>query len=237
MSVGRTNAIASQDKLFAVIAVTYPVGSILTCTDGTKTFKAKNKTGSWIFSVPYSGTWTVLATEGEKTSYKTVEISKENEAISVVLAFELVLYNMGNEQTSVTGGWQTVGLQYTENYQSVAPTVTNLETHLEVKIDPTGVWRSGAHITRNMIDLTNYNTLEVEGYGQWTDQYCGVDIVALPNLETYWSGHPRASVPSGTTNQKAYLDISECRGNYYIGIAERVSSGGAVGVITTLKLY
>lgn len=84
-------------KLFAAIGVTYPEGSTLTCTDGTKTLKAKTTTGQWVFSIPYTGTWTVTATDGTETVSKAVEITTEGQSVSVHLAYrtEGYLYNAG----------------------------------------------------------------------------------------------------------------------------------------------
>lgn len=84
-------------KLFAAIGVTYPVGSTVTCTNGTKTLKAKNTSGQWVFAIPETGTWTVTATDGTNTSRKFVEIIFEGQSVSVNLAYrtEGYLYNAG----------------------------------------------------------------------------------------------------------------------------------------------
>lgn len=84
-------------KLFAAIGVTYPEGSVLTCTNGTKTLTAKNTSGQWVFAIPETGTWTVTATDGTNTSSKSVEITAEGQNVSVNLAYrtEGYLYNAG----------------------------------------------------------------------------------------------------------------------------------------------
>ena len=69
---GKTNVAGS--KLFAAIGVTYPAGSTLTCTNGTKTLTAKNTSGQWVFAIPEAGTWTVTATQGPNTKSQSVSI-------------------------------------------------------------------------------------------------------------------------------------------------------------------
>ena len=52
----------------ATIAVTYPSGSTCTCSNGTTTLTAPNTTGSYTFTVPSAGTWTVKSTNGTDTA-------------------------------------------------------------------------------------------------------------------------------------------------------------------------
>jgi hypothetical protein len=85
-------------KLFAAIGVTYPEGSTLTCTDGTKTLKAKTTSGQWVFAVPYAGTWIVTATDGKETASKTVEITTEGQCASVVLEYRYYIIKDGELQ-------------------------------------------------------------------------------------------------------------------------------------------
>ena len=49
---------------YAVIGVTYPSGSVCTCTNGTRTMTAKDTTGKALFVIPTAGTWTVKAVSG-----------------------------------------------------------------------------------------------------------------------------------------------------------------------------
>ena len=87
--------VGGAGKLFAAIGVTYPEGSTLTCTDGTKTLKAKTTTGQWVFSIPYAGTWTVTATDGTNTKSESVEIAAEGQFESVELAYRTYVFTEG----------------------------------------------------------------------------------------------------------------------------------------------
>ena len=75
--VGRTNVAGA--RLRSVIAVTYPEGSVCSCTNGTKTLKAKDTSGKALFNVS-AGEWTVTATDGNKTKSATVSITRECDA-------------------------------------------------------------------------------------------------------------------------------------------------------------
>lgn len=89
-------------KLFAVISVTYPNGSTCICSNGSKTLTAKGTSGSYIFYVPEAGTWTVSCTDGTKTKSQNVVISTEYQSESVLLTYELYVYNRGVEGVSLS---------------------------------------------------------------------------------------------------------------------------------------
>ena len=78
-------------KLFAAIGVTYPAGSTLTCTNGTKTLTAKTTSGQWVFAIPSAGIWTVTAILGTETASETVVITTEGQFKSVELMYNYVI--------------------------------------------------------------------------------------------------------------------------------------------------
>ena len=88
----------SSAKVYAVIGVTYPTGSICTCTDGVKTLTAKDTTGRALFVIPYAGTWTVKAVNGSKSKSKAVSITAEGQVEVVTLIFETILWESGADQ-------------------------------------------------------------------------------------------------------------------------------------------
>lgn len=83
-------------KLFAAIGVTYPVGSAVTCTNGTKTLTAKTTSGQWVFAIPEAGTWTVTATDGTSSKSESVSITKEGQWESVELSYRYYLFKEGS---------------------------------------------------------------------------------------------------------------------------------------------
>lgn len=107
---GRTNAGGGGVSAKGFIQTTYPEGSICTCSDGSRTLKAKDTSGFMMFLVPYIGTWTVTVTDPAdptNTESQTVEITKEGQSVSVELSYTLYLYHSGDECVKETGGWGT----------------------------------------------------------------------------------------------------------------------------------
>ena len=91
---------------YAIIGVTYPEGSVCTCSNGTLTLTAKDTTGKALFVIPSAGTWTVTAVSGSKSTSKTVSITAEGQVETVTLMFETILWEAGSDQnTSLTGGF------------------------------------------------------------------------------------------------------------------------------------
>ena len=72
----------------ATIAVTYPSGSTCTCSNGTTTLTAPNTTGSYTFTVPSAGTWTVKSTNGTDTAQQAVSITTSGQSVSVTLSYK-----------------------------------------------------------------------------------------------------------------------------------------------------
>lgn len=102
-------------KVVASIVVTYPAGSTLTCTLGSRVMTAKDTSGKWVFGLPSTGTWVVAATNGDKTKSQTVEITTEGQVESVTLSYEIYLFNKGK----VSGiDWEVVELK--EGYASAS---------------------------------------------------------------------------------------------------------------------
>lgn len=123
-------------KLFAAIGVTYPEGSTCTCTNGTKTLKAKNTSGQWVFAIPEAGTWTVVA--GSKS--KKVSINTEGQCEIVNLA-ETVLWEAGTEyNTNITGGFEVGNASYTTVGNTI--TITGNRTYFG---DGSAIWSYGGN--------------------------------------------------------------------------------------------
>lgn len=98
---------------YAVIGVTYPSGSVCTCTNGSKTLTAKDTSGKAIFVIPSAGTWTVTAVSGSKSKSKAVSITAEGQVEVVALIFETILWEAGSDQnTSLTGGFAANNTTY-----------------------------------------------------------------------------------------------------------------------------
>ena len=93
-------------KAFAVIGVTYPAGSVCTCTDGTKTLTLKDTSGQGFFLIPYAAAWTVTATSGNKTKSKSISITSEGQSVHIFLEYALDIFANGVLDNSITGGFE-----------------------------------------------------------------------------------------------------------------------------------
>lgn len=76
---------------YAVIGVTYPSGSVCTCTSGTLTLTAKDTSGKVLFAIPFAGTWTVKAVKGSESKSVAVKITTEGQVETVTLSYELII--------------------------------------------------------------------------------------------------------------------------------------------------
>lgn len=110
---------------YAIIGVTYPEGSVCTCSNGSVTLTAKDTTGKALFVIPSAGTWTVTAVSGSKSTSKTVSITAEGQVETVTLMFETILWEAGSDQnTSLTGGFETNNTSYSSYVTVGDSTVT-----------------------------------------------------------------------------------------------------------------
>lgn len=98
-------------KVVASITVTYPVGSTLTCTLGSKVLTAKNTSGKWVFGLPTTGSWVVKAVKGSQSKSATVEITAEGQVKTLTLSYELVL--LDNTSGGLATGYSLSGKNIT----------------------------------------------------------------------------------------------------------------------------
>ena len=209
--LGKTN-VGGSKKAFAIISVTYPAGSVCTCTDGTKTLKLKDTSGQGIFLIPYAATWTVSCTDGTSTASKAVSITTDSQSESVTLMYYLAILENGvlstltggidglNDQTSFTGG----------------------------KIVSVRKSSEGNYFTtKNAITVTDYSTLYIrityDSKTDFLDHYYGLtkDKVAdgifsdeIRKFKYYKFVNKGNIVENATVD--ITVDISSAIGNYYI---------------------
>lgn len=187
--------------LFAVIGVTYPAGSVCTCTKGTKTYKAKNTSGLALFAVPEVGDWIVSCTDGTQTASKTVTISAEGEAVNVKLAYDLRLFDNGDECVSVTGGWTNAG--YT--YSSMLPAPPEIS---DGRIQLYG--KSGGNTgigTAQSIDLTGYSKLVIDRDVLSTNSTNSAGQIWLLPGQNVVSSQAKATLQFGSATGRAEQEI------------------------------
>ena len=93
----------------AYIAVTYPAGSTCTVRNGSVQLTAPNTTGSYTFTVPSIGTWTVSCTNGTDTATDTVTITAEGQSKSVSLTYTTIpIFTYDGEYEIVNDAGETI---------------------------------------------------------------------------------------------------------------------------------
>ena len=217
--VGKTNVAGA--RLRAVIAVTYPAGSICTCSNGTKTLKARDTSGKALFNVPV-GEWTVSCTDGSRTTSKTVSITTEGQVESVTLSYELVLLS------------GTIGR---DNWNLITsgndPIIFN-----DYGIVSTNTGYSSAGVTKSKLDVTNYNTLKVDfnlnadsnndvliGISESRNSFEGINSSYIyENPGDYGFVANSKSRFSTAGNYSLSLNLSAVSGTFYIWVYRRYGS-------------
>ena len=197
-------------KLFAVISVTYPAGSVCTCTKGTKSYKAKDASGLALFAVPETGEWTVSCTDGTQTASASVSITTEGQAETVELSYKDYLLNGETQTYAFTASPQAVNKNAPDG--GIGSVVSDSNgTKL------TGAW-NGVWATGKVIDLTEFDSLvfdvtvnSMTGWGGFTGVF---------DATGYWDGSQIAAINS--TNLKTgenIVDVSGITGLHRVGIA------------------
>lgn len=197
-------------KLFAAISVTYPAGSVCTCTKGTKSYTAKNTSGLALFAVPDTGDWTVSCTDGTDTASKTVTISAEGQAKIIELNYKDYLLNGETQTYAFTAHAQAVNKNAPTGAIGSVASDSNGTTL-------TGSW-NGVWATDKVIDLTEFDTLvfdvtvnSMTGWGGYTGVF---------DATGYWGGGQIAAIMSNNLQTgENVIDVSDITGVHRVGIA------------------
>lgn len=191
-------------KTFAVISVTYTPGRTCICSNGTKTFAAKDTSGAYTFLIPSAGEWTV----SDGILSKSILISTQYQTEKVNL-LTLYLYNKGNECVSATGGWTQ---RLNSSYYS-AGTMTKGTSNITISASGTKLVYSE---TVNGIDFTNFNTLFVnvtQNITGGTYKVHNISVFDGATAERHEVAH------TNITGMGLFeVDISELDGLYYPSI-------------------
>ena len=215
--------VSSGTSFSATINITYPAGSTCTVSNYKKTWTAPNTSGSWTFKANEVGYYTVKAVNGSKSEEKEVLITAEGQVATVTLAYELILFD-GGDNTGVTGGW---AYTITDEGYGV-PDVRGDELTVGTTLYwlPGRSWnaggtdqknRSGYAHTKNKIDVTKYNTITA------------VSNYAQGHLTV---GNASVALKVGTVS----LDISALTESYEVRLGD-TASGDACSKVEISKLY
>ena len=104
---------------FAVIGVTFPSGSTVSCAKGSVLLERMGSGTSAFFNVPKAGTWVVTITDGNKVKSQSVEITAAGQVEKIALDYGLTLFDNGTGKES----WSTGVDPYAGGSASVGDTL------------------------------------------------------------------------------------------------------------------
>ena len=103
----RRGAGGSVSGAYAVIGVTYPVGSLCTVSRDGVIYRDLSRDGIAFFAVPAAGEWVAAITDGARTRSRTVTITERGEIVRLLLRYAgESLFEPGSGMESL---WQTTG--------------------------------------------------------------------------------------------------------------------------------
>ncbi len=202
---------------FAVIAVTYPAGSICTCTNGNKLFKAKDTSGQTLFLIPSAGTWTVSCTDGTETAEEVVVVASRYQVAEITLKYHYWLYCKGKEFDAITGGWNGY------NGSSYFSTGKFQKNESDLDIYKTGKQQIAASPAEK-IDLTSFATLSVNVLDFTIPKANDGLWITITTAHLYGDTNIKASQLISTAG-RACLDISKITGAFYISVRAASNTG------------
>ena len=146
-------------------------------------------------------------------------------------SLSIYLVKNGIDNTEKTGGWDT-GVAWGYNSDVVSPTITFDDGIMKVTYPTNDDLQFGGISTKNPIDLTNYNTLEMlcssaQATGSSYPSQGGLAALYMCLGKDTNSRVATAAiaVKESVTNKVASINISDLTGLYYIGIFEATYVG------------
>lgn len=146
-------------------------------------------------------------------------------------SLSIYLVKNGIDNTEKTGGWDT-GVAWGYNSDVVSPTITFDDGIMKVTYPTNDDLQFGGISTKNPIDLTNYNTLEMflssaQATGSSYPSQGGLAALYMCLGKDTNSKVANAviAVKESVTNKVASINISDLTGLYYIGIFEATYVG------------
>lgn len=225
---------SASGEIYSVIAVTYPEGSVCTCTNGTKTLTAKDTSGKALFNVT-GGEWTVSCTDGTRTASKAVSITTEGQSESVNLSYIPHLYLAGDQDT----GFVPIGWAHENGGYKGEPTIKyNTDSVVFTSQSPSG-WGGSAGVVYfpNKIDLTDLTTLRanatLKGALNPDNRPEGLYIWKEVGKGYYVDKAVASALFNGVGTKTLSINVSNLSGEYYIGFGLRYE--GSPNETLTLK--
>ena len=201
---------------YAAIGVTYPSGSVCTCTNGTLTLTANDTTGKAIFVIPSAGTWTVKAVKGSKSKSKAVSITAEGQVETVTLTYELYIFKSGS---GLTAGYSVAGSGGNVSNANISWSGNSDGGGISMYIKPAVSLNNYTKLCFDFECSYNYGGNYGMGFGVGKDAAAGATIDW-----TQWT----AKVTNGANpiaRNTAQCDISKLTDSEYIKVVGAYSAG------------
>ena len=225
-------------NLFSVISVLYPEGGTCTCTNGSRTYTAKDTSGRALFAVPEAGAWTITCSDGISTATKTVSITYAGQIETVVLAYSLYLYDAGNEYTSITGGWSLAKSNGDASGETLKKNTNNMQF--------ASSYVEGSHFANgflcpaNAIDLTAYNLMRIHLTSPTIKPAVPFRFGCSPSRinDAYSRMTALTQIQTASGDVVVDCDIANVSKSMYIGVAasEGASNGASSCTVTKVLL-
>lgn len=166
--IGITNVGGGGGMAYAYIGVVYDAGATVTCTDGNKTYRAKDTSGLYVFPVPYAATWIVTATDGTSTRSESVVITSLWQDVVVTMSFrdgtfwDGTLYYDGNDYAEYTGGWaKTLAMTRSYRYSQYSNNGSvSFDQRINLSVSKT--YSCAIAQTMQTIDLTGFDSITIK---------------------------------------------------------------------------
>ena len=230
----------------ATISITYPANSTCTVTnaDGATVVSDTNsgtEAKTWNVTVGSTGAYTVTASsaDGVKTKSATVDITSDGQSVSVTVAYSLIVFDNGDQNTEVTGGITKDGYTLRGYNSTVNSQVTIGDTIVLKGVAPGGATstdKNGLVGTANIIDISNYTTLRVKGtVTGWAN---GAAVYIGVNKTKTITRKPLAciSITQNETNFERTLSLPTGQTELYVFALAARAEGTTESYITTLTL-
>lgn len=203
-------------KVVASIVVTYPAGSTLTCTLGSKVLTAQDTSGKWVFGLPSTGSWVVKAVKGSQSKSATVEITAEGQVKTVELAYRLDIFKSGS---GLTAGYSVEGTYGNVSNDAISWSGNSDGGGISMYITPAVALNNYTKLCFDFECSYNYGGNYGMGFG------VGKDAAASTTINwTQWT----AKVTNGANpiaRNTAQCDISALTDSEYIKIVGSYSAG------------
>lgn len=205
---------------------------------GAKTFTV-TRAGDGVISVSssntayatasVSGTTVTVTPKGYGTATITVSVaagtnhtapSSKTYTITINV---LYLYNAGNENTSVTGGWTSASKNIDDwGYAAGTPHMSKGATSMTfgTKVDAEG----SIYYCKNKINLNGYTTLKYEGtIAPDQQEWLSHGLIVWTSIGTYYTDNVAASVELEGSGSSRSVNVSSLNSSYYIGFGTYVT--------------